>query len=660
MATGTNNPPGSDHPLDLRADAKNLDLLLLAPNDSYPDRLGVQKRSWAGINSAYDAAEANRDALFQAKLENTGYELPSFPYAAGISIVRETQLIERLGEFYRAKAGIVPFVTTGVWATDELNLVAVGDAVLRQELAGPGGSALIGTIGSGAGSIQRDLQEKAREYITIGDKGGVGDGVFNNAAALNAALADRINGWSMVRFTPGTWLIGSQIRLRAKTVIVIEPGAELVHGATGQEMLFINGEAGNATYATGYDGDGDIYIFGLGGGTVNINASSGFKGMARFGHAKNIWISGLKIKNGYRAHNVEFNACNNFICENCEFTDHLSPVGETNFETVQIDHAASGAIPEFGAYDDTPSINGWVRNNRFNNVWSAFGSHSDPNPAVGMHDNIHFVDNVINGFRGMPFKLQGFTNSSALRNVMTGAGSSARGPVIWSSRNIDAGFGELDMSGAAAIGWTVGNSSLTYFSEDVDIHDTLVRNATNNPIFYTNCTRGNVLNNILANCAKSIFMSTAFDINVIGNRHDGGTAPYLVEIASTSLRISVTKNTGTFVTARYNTISFLTETDGETLISPIGSVTSGTITLTASVNDFVKLVIGTGSISGGTFRSQYSRGFTSVGFAVNDKIVVPTASGSITLNVDSLTSLTVTAFSGTEGIRFIYGERRRS
>lgn len=586
---------------------------------------------------------------------NTGNQVPSNdPRDLDDNAKHIDEIVNSNSLTYFDRLGVERLTMAGVEAE------AAEAATLRSDLAASSGSGLVGTIGSGAGSVPRTLQAKAREYVTVSDKGGLGNGSFDNSAALNAALADRINGWAMVRFTPGTWLIGSQIRLRAKTVIVIEPGAEIVHGASSQEMLFINGEAGNSAYANGYNGDGDIYIFGLGGGTVNINASSGYKGMIRFGHAKNIWISGLKIKNGYRAHNVEFNACNNFVCENCEFTDHLSPAGETNFETIQIDHAAAGAIPEFGSYDDTPSVNGWIRNNRFNNVWSAFGSHSDPNPSVGMHNNIHFDDNVINGFRGMPFKLQGFTNSSALRNVMSGASATARGPVIWSSRNIDIGGGELDMAGSTSIGWTVGNSSLTYFSEDVRIHDVLNKNCVNNPIFYANCTRGKVLNNIQQNCAKSILMSTATDIDVIGNRYDAGTSIYLVEISPTSLRISLEKNTGSFLTAKYNTDNFLTEVDGETLLMSVANITSGTITLRAPINNYANISIGSGSPSAGTYRSQYVRGYTSAGFEAGSKIIVPTASGVITLNVDSSTSLTIATNTGTEGIRFIYGISRRS
>lgn len=228
MATGTTNPPGSDHPLDLRADAKNLDLLLLAPNDSYPDRLGVPKRSWAGINSAYDSAEANRDALFQAKLANTGYELPSFPYAAGISIVRETQLIERLGEFYRAKAGVVPFVTTGVWATDELNLVAVGDAVLRQELAGPDGAGLSGL----RSPLPEALAETVASWIfrflpDLETFGGKGDYTTLNDVALDKLLASGAKG---MRLNQGIYRFSDTVNFPTGFTIMGVGSPTLGHG----------------------------------------------------------------------------------------------------------------------------------------------------------------------------------------------------------------------------------------------------------------------------------------------------------------------------------------------------------------------------------------------------------------------------------------------
>lgn len=193
MATGTTNPPGSNDPRDLRANAENLDLLITGPELNYPDRLGVSRRSWEGIDASYESAEAARDAAFQTHLASTGYELPSIPYAAGILIERETQLIERMGEFYRAKPGVVPFTTTGTWATDELNLVAVGDAALRQELASPTGSTIVSHNG-------RTVSSKLDDFVSVKDAPWYASGVYgvdSTAAVVAADLWCSQNGKSL-------------------------------------------------------------------------------------------------------------------------------------------------------------------------------------------------------------------------------------------------------------------------------------------------------------------------------------------------------------------------------------------------------------------------------------------------------------------------------
>lgn len=144
MAYNTGNAIGSTSPKDLSDNARNMDLLVLGPLLSYPDRRGVNRLSWAGIEAAFAATQAQRTLDFQAQMASMGYELPPLPYASGLNIVRVTQLIEKDDEFYRAKAGTVPFVTTGDWSVDQLKLVSVGDAALRFELARPAGSELVG------------------------------------------------------------------------------------------------------------------------------------------------------------------------------------------------------------------------------------------------------------------------------------------------------------------------------------------------------------------------------------------------------------------------------------------------------------------------------------------------------------------------------------
>ncbi len=141
----TLNPIGSTNPKDLIDNAQNLDYLILGPLLSYPDRRGVNRLSWAGIEASFAAAQAQRTSDFNAAQvqraadyaaseASRGYENP-VPYVAGIALTRVTQLVQYSSELYKAKAGTLPWTTTGVWATDSTKLVSVGDAALRQELA---------------------------------------------------------------------------------------------------------------------------------------------------------------------------------------------------------------------------------------------------------------------------------------------------------------------------------------------------------------------------------------------------------------------------------------------------------------------------------------------------------------------------------------------
>jgi hypothetical protein len=140
----TGNPVGSTNPKDLIDNAQNLDYLILGPLLSYPDRIGVSRLSWAGIEAsfaaaqtakqvAFDDAQELRTSEFAAWLVASTFEIP-VDYAAGIVLTRPTQVLRYLGEMYRAKQANLPMTTTA-WATDSPKLLAMGDAALRQSLA---------------------------------------------------------------------------------------------------------------------------------------------------------------------------------------------------------------------------------------------------------------------------------------------------------------------------------------------------------------------------------------------------------------------------------------------------------------------------------------------------------------------------------------------
>ncbi|AWH14643.1 hypothetical protein [Aeromonas phage 62AhydR11PP] len=66
------------------------------------------------------------------------------------------------------------------------------DIGLKADLAAPDGSDIVGFQQAGAGSVARTSQDKMREWVSVEDKGGIGDGVTDNAAAFaNAASVAR-------------------------------------------------------------------------------------------------------------------------------------------------------------------------------------------------------------------------------------------------------------------------------------------------------------------------------------------------------------------------------------------------------------------------------------------------------------------------------------
>lgn len=130
----TGNAVGSTDARDLSDNAKNFDLLSAGAEMEYPDRLGVPRKSWAGMEQQV--------ADFMAA---QGWEALTIPYAANAVVQRPTQLVERAGELYRVRLqSDLPLTLSGTWATDALNLVAVGNQPLRDDLAAPGGAGMIG------------------------------------------------------------------------------------------------------------------------------------------------------------------------------------------------------------------------------------------------------------------------------------------------------------------------------------------------------------------------------------------------------------------------------------------------------------------------------------------------------------------------------------
>lgn len=176
----TGNPVGSTDPRDLYDNAENLDEMVNSDSkQSHPDRRGVSRKTWHGMEREHDAAQSSRDDQFQSAqssrnnqfqsaqssreavfsdfLQASGYQ-DLGEYAPGIEITSHNQYVTFGGQPYTLKPSIpVPYTTSGEWTGDDFKLI--GDGSLRQDLANPDKGAAIVARGVVAVDSIADLME---------------------------------------------------------------------------------------------------------------------------------------------------------------------------------------------------------------------------------------------------------------------------------------------------------------------------------------------------------------------------------------------------------------------------------------------------------------------------------------------------------------------
>ena len=146
MAYRPENPVGSTSAKDLMANAENFDLLALGNESEYPDRKGMPRKSWKGMEAEFSAGQGRResefrqgqsvrDKQFSRFLESSGYEIIG-EYAPGLVIERYNQYVMKGGQPYRLSSlSPTPYITSGDWSSESDAFVLIGDDLLRQEQA---------------------------------------------------------------------------------------------------------------------------------------------------------------------------------------------------------------------------------------------------------------------------------------------------------------------------------------------------------------------------------------------------------------------------------------------------------------------------------------------------------------------------------------------
>lgn len=260
------------------------------------------------------------------------------------------------------------------------------------------------------------------------DSSGSTDAAAGLQLALNAA---RDLGGAQVLVPPGVYLIGQTLRIYSNTRLTLMAGAEFRRNVAA--TMLINGDA--AQSFGGYTGNSRIVIEG---GLWNMRGTTaGLTGSAMcisIGHATDIVIRDLEIRDVPGFHGIELNSTTHGLVQNCKFRGYKDPDGTRDFsEALQIDLAKSTDVfGGFGPYDHTPCEDILVTGCTFGASGTAsttawprgVGSHSAT--ITKWHRRIRIANNSFEGILQYAISAYNWEDVTVTGNSFVDCGSGVR------------------------------------------------------------------------------------------------------------------------------------------------------------------------------------------------------------------------------------------
>lgn len=269
-----------------------------------------------------------------------------------------------------------------------------------------------------------ELMQSKSDWINIGQPpyNIPGDGSDQSAALQQILNLAKEKGCVYLYFPQGEYGMSGYLRLYQNTYVLLHDKAKIKRLGKGYK-IFVNGAMGNSTYASKYNGEGNIHFTG---GTIDLNAGNAVvpKNMSLsafdLGHGENISFQNVTIENGQNGHYLQIASCKDVRFENCKFkNNNYSYPTSTFFEVIQIEEATRASFPSFGGYDGTISKNIIIDNCTFENVVRAIGTHGKSNSdkkIIG--DNIKIINNNFINSKDNTLNLTSYQNVFVENNII--------------------------------------------------------------------------------------------------------------------------------------------------------------------------------------------------------------------------------------------------
>ncbi|CAG7616164.1 hypothetical protein PAESOLCIP111_01873 [Paenibacillus solanacearum] len=246
------------------------------------------------------------------------------------------------------------------------------------------GGTVTGSVYDPGGSPQPSAH---LDWLNVKDYGAQGDGAADDSNAFQSVLDQALSGASPAIYVPkGVYRLTRMLRIYRNTKLMLHHEAVILR--CHNDSFLLNGQSG-AAYAA-YTGHGNITIEGgIWDGNI-LQYPDAYVGF-NFGHAADVTIRDLTIKDIVWAHAIELNASRDVLVEHCRFLGYKNADDGSRFfsEAIQIDVPTRLSFGGFGQYDGTPCRNVTVRS-------CYFGASGTAGTAawacgVGTHGAIHDV-----------------------------------------------------------------------------------------------------------------------------------------------------------------------------------------------------------------------------------------------------------------------------
>lgn len=194
-------------------------------------------------------------------------------------------------------------------------------------------------------------------------------------------------GGGVLTIEAGTYEVLGNICVPSNVTIILKDGVTMrkIAAAPGEKQIskaiftIVPPSKERATgLIYGYGGSQNVKI--TGSGTVVLDCNNVLKGSGVvMGHAKNVTIQGIQFMNEYGSHFIELNSSYNVLVENCTFKNFKIYEDKSHKEAINVDGTDenTGGFPfSWSSHDKTVCKKVYIRNNTFQNVGTAVGSHT--------------------------------------------------------------------------------------------------------------------------------------------------------------------------------------------------------------------------------------------------------------------------------------------